>query len=154
MAKQLNKQKKIDHRGRALHTAKSLFAVCCLNRHTPKMVARASWELALPCACSVSSRQSLRFCRVPGQAAHGKAWWPEPAGNWLCRAPAQAAHDKASDFAVCQARQHTAKHGGQSQLGTGFAVRLDRQHTAKLAVIAMAAVTLLLCAECQKDTRH
>ena len=36
MAKQVNKQKKIDHRGRALHTAKSLFAVCCSLRHTAK----------------------------------------------------------------------------------------------------------------------
>jgi len=74
------------------------------------MVARAGWELALPCACSGSTRQSLRFCRVPGQAAHGKAWWPEPAANWLCRAPALAAHGKPSDFAVCLVRQHTTKH--------------------------------------------
>ena len=40
MAKQLNKQKKIDHRGRVLHTAKSLFAVCCSLRHTA-----ATWEI-------------------------------------------------------------------------------------------------------------
>ena len=51
------------------------------------MVARATWELALPCAWSGSTRQSLSFCHAPSQAAHSKA----------------------SHFAVCLVRQHTAK---------------------------------------------
>ena len=86
MAKQLQ-AKKINHRGRALHTTKSLFAVCCILRHTVKMVARATWDW---------------LCRVPGQAAHDKA-------SHFCHAPSQAAHSKASHFAVCLVRQHTAK---------------------------------------------
>ena len=64
--------KKIDHRGRALHTSKSLFAVCSSLRHTTKMVARATWELPLPCAWLGSTRRRLPFCREPGLSAHGE----------------------------------------------------------------------------------
>jgi len=46
MAKKVNKQKKIDHKGRALHTAKSLFAVCCSLRHTAKTAGQRYLETA------------------------------------------------------------------------------------------------------------
>jgi len=68
--------------------------------------------------------------------------------------PGQAAHGKASHFVVGLVRQHTTKHLFVVFKNNYFAVSHMTWRTAKLAVTAMADVTLLLCAEWQKDTRH
>ena len=110
------------------------------------MVARATWELPLPCAWSGSTRRRISFSRAPGQSAHGEG----------------------SHLAVRLVSQHTAKttilpcawSGSTRQSILSwvlkiiyFAVSPVTWRTTKLAVTAHMTVTLLLCAESQKDTR-
>jgi hypothetical protein len=92
MAKQLNKQKKIDHTSRALHTVKKLFAVCFCQRRTTKMVARTPGN---------------SLCCAPGRAAHDKA--PYFAVHLVRQHTAKLffVFFKNNYFAVCLVRQHT-----------------------------------------------
>ena len=131
MAKQLNKQKKIDHTSRALHTVKNkgarqrwwpehlgtAFAVRQAEQHTTKL-------LILPCTWSDSTRQS--------------------SFSWFLKII----------ILPCAWSGSTRKPPFLFFKNNYFAMSLMIWHTTKLVVTATSAVRLLLCAERQNDTRR